>query len=63
MDQVESDDRNIFVACDADAHLLHAVTHFFGQRAGQGPVVPYGLNLFVVPGDDLVKVHWKLWNW
>ena len=34
MDQAESDDRNIFVACDADAHLLHAVTHFFGQWAG-----------------------------
>jgi hypothetical protein len=50
------------MAYDAGAHLLHVVTHFFGQRTGQGPVVIRGLKLFVFSGDHLVKVHRQIRN-
>jgi hypothetical protein len=61
VDRLEGDDRDILVTDDTGPNLFHVITHLFGQWTREGPMVSNGLKLFVVPGNNLIQVHGKIW--
>jgi hypothetical protein len=60
VDGFEGDHWDVFVADNARPYLLHPVPHFLWKRTRKGPMMSYGLKLFIVSGDHLVQVHGKI---